>query len=212
MTVETVGPIRFAYVPSGSFAGMSVSAFHHAQQADITSCTLAKRRRERTLAYALVNALFQSPLLISHHSDGSPYLTDMDLRPVERFFSLSHCNGYVAVAEAPFPIGIDVEDPSPKIERVSRKFLSSAERSFIVSPDSMLVAWTIKEAVYKAALTPGLPLASGITIFSSGLMPEGEETVMSVDGFSRFFRSESRMLEGGSVLTVAWERCHSFTP
>lgn len=46
-----------------------------------------------------------------------------------------------------------------RLQRVKARFLSPAQLEKVVTPAQLLEAWTIKEALYKALLTPGLALA-----------------------------------------------------
>ena len=82
-----------------------------------------------------------------------PYL------PYEQYhFSISHCADYAAaIVSSRQRVGIDIELPSPKIKKISHKFLSVSEREQfgIVPPmhnerDNLLtVLWSAKEAIYK---------------------------------------------------------------
>ena len=84
-----------------------------------------------------------------------PYL------PYEQYhFSISHCGNYAAaIVSRKERVGIDIEIPSPKIKKISHKFLNIEEREQFnvqssmlnsVSNDELLtVLWSAKEAVYK---------------------------------------------------------------
>ncbi|CAL1517294.1 4'-phosphopantetheinyl transferase superfamily protein [Chitinophaga sp. MM2321] len=68
-------------------------------------------------------------------------------------FSISHCGDYVgAIVSTKAAVGIDIELVQDKIERVSHKFLSPAERSFIDPLHSLphkTICWSAKEAMFK---------------------------------------------------------------
>jgi len=80
-----------------------------------------------------------------------PYL------PYEQYhFSLSHCGTYAAaIVSKTERVGIDIEIPSAKIEKISHKFLNDPERNFLASltdyssAEVLTVMWSAKEAVYK---------------------------------------------------------------
>jgi len=89
-----------------------------------------------------------------------PYL------PYEQYhFSISHCGNYAAaIVSNKQRVGIDIELPSPKIRKISHKFLNIEEREkFNITPtayntndklhlinDKLLtVLWSTKEAVFK---------------------------------------------------------------
>jgi len=90
-----------------------------------------------------------------------PYL------PYEQYhFSISHCGNYAAaVVSRKERVGIDIEIPSPKIKKISHKFLNIEEREqfqiagswlqntidnpLTVNDKRLTVLWCAKEAVYK---------------------------------------------------------------
>ncbi|MEP6844599.1 MAG: 4'-phosphopantetheinyl transferase superfamily protein [Panacibacter sp.] len=91
-----------------------------------------------------------------------PYL------PYEQYhFSISHCGDYAAaIVSKKERVGIDIEIPSPKIKKISHKFLNIQEReqfgvagirfhdtpknTLHTSTDQQLtLLWSAKEAVYK---------------------------------------------------------------
>jgi len=83
-----------------------------------------------------------------------PYLPDE-----EYHFSISHCGDYAAaIVSSDQRVGIDIEIPSPKVERIKHKFLNKAEVSkFEIrntkseDPNSnvLTLLWSAKEAVFK---------------------------------------------------------------
>ncbi len=78
--------------------------------------------------------------------------------------STNHC--LLAVGNSPhINIGVDIESPRPQLLRVAQRFLTPAEEDSAnlccdetLKLGLLLKYWTAKEAVYKAALTPGLAL------------------------------------------------------
>lgn len=112
---------------------------------------------------------------IDHLDCGAPLLMGEDTR-----ISLTHTGHLLAVATlAPTPeadlsrfsaeaaLGIDAESlDRDQVLRVRERFLSADELA-LVAADSLeanIIAWTIKEAVYKAMLTPGLDYRHAIRI------------------------------------------------
>lgn len=106
---------------------------------------------------------------IDHTESGAPLLYEGDER-----ISVTHTAHLLAVATlAPTPgidleqfnlrtaLGIDAEDKGrAQVLKVRPRFLSEAELASIPedSVEQNILAWTVKEAVYKAALQPGLDL------------------------------------------------------
>ncbi len=76
--------------------------------------------------------------------------------PDEAFhFSISHCGDYAAaIVSTKNRVGVDIEIPHPKIQRVQHKFLSIEENNIIKQVEShghslLTMAWSIKEAMFK---------------------------------------------------------------
>jgi phosphopantetheinyl transferase len=71
-------------------------------------------------------------------------------------FSISHCGDYAAaIVSTHNRVGVDIEIPSPKIERIQHKFITSIEKeildSLVMESDleRLTMAWSIKEAMFK---------------------------------------------------------------
>ena len=88
---------------------------------------------------------------------------------------ISHTRGYVAMAISRRCIGIDIEHFSDKVLRVRQKFLNEAEARHIEADNVALniAAWTAKEALYKAVLTPGINLSHHIPIDAQAIAGNG---------------------------------------
>lgn len=104
-----------------------------------------------------------------HDSDGAPQLVGTPLH-----VSISHSRNFAAVMLSPQArCGVDIEEPRlAQLERVRCKFLTPEELSAGVD---LLAAWTAKEAVFKAAATPGLGMSMIDTLSEPGiaLLPDG---------------------------------------
>lgn len=79
-----------------------------------------------------------------------PYL------PGEAFhFSISHCGDYAAaIVSRENRVGVDIEIPQQKIEKIRHKFLSTQEQQLLhaINTDSLkslTMAWSIKESMFK---------------------------------------------------------------
>ncbi|QCD41494.1 4'-phosphopantetheinyl transferase superfamily protein [Duncaniella dubosii] len=122
-----------------------------------------KRHREREACASLVAKAFGSCSRTAHYEDGAPYVdTNPDI-PI----SISHSDTTCALAIARsrhMCIGIDIERPRMQLRRVAARFLTDDEYPKLClldedrQLDHLLKKWTAKEAVYKAARTPGLGL------------------------------------------------------
>lgn len=116
--------------------------------------TIAKKK--------LITSIFGIDASLSHNQSGAPFIANLpDLK-----ISISHSRSYclLAISDNVNPIGVDIENHRPQLLRITEKFLTKKESSQLsgLPSDELLTKltglWTAKEAVYKAALTPGLGL------------------------------------------------------
>ncbi len=96
-----------------------------------------------------------------HHPTGAPYLEGAAGEKYE--ISISHCRRMAIVALAPrgSRIGVDCEsaDRAGQLRRVAGRFLSTGEYGRWSRSEALLsLAWTIKEAAFKAAGDPTLTM------------------------------------------------------
>lgn len=124
---------------------------------------------------------------LGHFHNGAPFLFGELGR-----ISVTHTDGLLAVATLPptpevelgvfserAALGIDTERcDREQVLKVREKFLSDEEMKMVPSDNVLenIIAWTAKEALYKAAMTEGLDLKEGIRIVK---MPQlGPATVV----------------------------------
>lgn len=109
------------------------------------------RQKERLASRLLVEALCGTYCEVAYRSNGEPYLEGSNLH-----ISISHTKNYVAVAVAPYRIGIDIEYTSDRVLRIQEKFLNRLELTSLESAPNTaataLVFWCAKEALYKKLL------------------------------------------------------------
>lgn len=112
---------------------------------------------------------------MGHFTNGAPFLFGSTSR-----ISLTHAGHLLAVATLPktpeadlsvfsprTAMGIDAESLGrEQVIRVREKFLNDAELSMIPDSDveANIIAWTCKEALYKAGMTEGVDLKKDIVI------------------------------------------------
>jgi 4'-phosphopantetheinyl transferase len=85
---------------------------------------------------------------------------------LDTFISISHSKNYCALGVSSTEIGIDLEEISPRIERIASRFLNSAENQF-VSEETILdltKLWTMKEAMFKLNNRTGIDFKSELII------------------------------------------------
>lgn len=126
----------------------------------LAGITCPRRQAERAATMRLIRYLLGDDAELSHTPDGSPLIIGRDTN-----ISVSHSRLYAAIAIDPHRrIGIDTETWRNQLLRVAPRFLSSQEQALYSTPALLLHAWTVKEAVYKAAGITGLSLAEGIRL------------------------------------------------
>lgn len=122
--------------------------------AAVNGVNSARRRSELLATWALAESIFGSGTVIGHDPLGAPFIEGC-----ETHISISHCIDCVAIAvNKKCVVGVDVEVWRPQLLEVKNRFLTPAEAALPMSRETLLQAWTIKEAVYKAAMMPGLSL------------------------------------------------------
>ncbi|MCC8115538.1 MAG: 4'-phosphopantetheinyl transferase superfamily protein [Bacteroidales bacterium] len=104
---------------------------------------LNRRQREREAVRRILEEIAAPGATVEHNADGAPIVKGIP------YISITHSQRLAAVATSDTgPIGIDAEEWRSALERVKTRFLSAEELEWC---DDLLLAWTIKEAVYKAS-------------------------------------------------------------
>ncbi|MDE6791889.1 MAG: 4'-phosphopantetheinyl transferase superfamily protein, partial [Muribaculaceae bacterium] len=114
---------------------------------------------------------------IGHFPNGAPFLFGATTR-----ISITHTDHLLAVASLPktpeaglsefsprTAMGIDAEKLNRnQVLKIRERFLSPEELSMVnaESLEDNIIAWTCKEALYKAAMTEGLDFRTDITLYS----------------------------------------------
>lgn len=96
---------------------------------------------------------------LDYKESGKPYLRNGP------HFSISHTltKAAIAVSEV-FEIGIDLEENHRKVAKIASRFLSATELAIFTSEKDQLLAWCMKEAIYKANGNKGIDLRSDMQI------------------------------------------------
>ena len=95
-----------------------------------------------------------------------------------RHISISHTRGYAAILlHTQMPVGLDIEQRTDKVCRVSDKFLSSEEKFFLTSAkkkvEAMLIIWTVKESMFKLIDLEGIDFAKHLHVSAFDIVNEG---------------------------------------
>lgn len=148
-----------------------------------------KRLQHLSGRYLLRYLFPEFPLdLIKIADTRKPYLED------EAFhFSISHCSDYAAaIVSRNKRVGVDIEVPTTKVDRIKKKFLHAEELAFLLEqrgsetgpnatgetisePDlnQLTLLWSAKEAVYKWWSYGSVDFSEMIRLQPSKLQPSG---------------------------------------
>lgn len=115
--------------------------------------TSEKRRREWLTSRVMVRREVGENVSTIYH-DRRPCLVGSD-----EHISISHSDDLVVLMIANVPCGVDIENATRDFSRVSKRFLSAKELSWMTREDIAL-AWSIKEAAYKMIGIPDIDFAT----------------------------------------------------
>lgn len=126
-----------------------------------------------------LNSLGQNLAELTVAADGAPELP-------EKFCSMSHSLQYAVVGVANRPVGVDIEQHRPQIERIAKKFLHQEEAKQVPEHHKiewLTRLWTAKEALYKVMRQPGLSFAEQILVAPFSLdQQSGSARVFTQEG------------------------------
>ena len=123
-----------------------------------------KRRLEYIGVRFALKMLLGNTVLIEYDADGKPFLADKSYQ-----ISVSHSKNFMAVIAHPDRhVGIDIECPSAKIEKIYKRFLSEKEQiAFSEGKDirQLQIAWSAKEALFKIIGNQAVDFANQLELF-----------------------------------------------
>lgn len=140
-----------------------------------------EKLREKLAVRALLKSMLRTDISISYTETGKPILINNDLH-----ISISHTNGYVAVAlSTDTTFGIDIEYISDRVTKIKDKFINKEEYiDFEQYETHLLIHWSAKESLYKAINKKGIDFKNSLTI---------EKFIPQLEGFiSAYFISASK--------------------
>jgi 4'-phosphopantetheinyl transferase len=110
-----------------------------------------ENRQKQWLSYrVLIQELVEENYHITYADFGKPFIK---IQKKNKHISITHSGEYSAVIiNEHMAVGVDIEKPAKRIERVSERFLSEKEMNFIDAKnkwDHLTICWTIKEACFK---------------------------------------------------------------
>ena len=132
----------------------------HEIQEKIKNVSSFRRKREIIASHLMIKEIFNDKVSIIHDEYGAPTIIG-----INGYISISHSATEIVIAyNQNHRIGIDIENWREQLIKVKSRFLSQKEIEIYASPQLMLQAWTIKEALYKVAQSPGISLDCDILL------------------------------------------------
>ncbi|MBR4775943.1 MAG: 4'-phosphopantetheinyl transferase superfamily protein [Bacteroidales bacterium] len=137
-------------------------------------------RKQRLAVRALLNALFEEKVYLSHHDNGKPYLEN---NPVN--ISITHTEKYVAVIlHEEQDCGIDIESLDRDFSAVEKKALSEDEIEDLEDEkrnEQLAIYWCAKEAIFKLLSRYNVDFAEQIEVERFRPRGEGELEATFID-------------------------------
>lgn len=137
-------------------------------------------RKQKLAVRALLDALFEEKVYLSHHDNGKPYIENNAIN-----ISITHTDRYVAVMiNDDDEVGIDCESLDRDFSKVASKVFSSEEMDALDDEhrnEQMAVYWCAKEAIYKLTSQYDVDFAEQIKIDSFRFRDEGELSATYID-------------------------------
>ena len=124
-----------------------------------------KRKLEFLGLRIAINELLNDVVEIIYDSEGKPALKNNP-----HHISLSHSGKWLAVMAHPTQkVGIDIECPTDKLEKLYKRFLSETEQKELYQDKDLRklqIAWSVKEALYKIIGNEAVDFANHLRIFA----------------------------------------------
>jgi len=140
---------------------------------ELESKATEKRKQEYLGVRVALKALLQKEIAIKYDTEGKPQLVDNSFQ-----ISVSHSGRWIAVVAHPTRVvGVDIEVPTDKIQKVHKRFLSETEQTELsdcLNINQLQLAWSAKEALYKIIGKEAIDFAKQLRIFPFDVQHEGE--------------------------------------
>lgn len=158
-----------------------------------------QHRREKLAVIALVQSLFEEPVHIGHHENGSPYIENDSTH-----ISITHTDKFAAVIIHPTEdVGIDVESVKRDFTAVEKRALNDDEREDLIEKDDdpekmeerntqLAIYWCAKEALYKRMGRHNVDFSEDMEVEHFNVRDEGE-----IDVVFKYPKSEHIVDEDG---------------
>lgn len=117
-------------------------------ESELSKLASPKRRSEFLASRVALNTLAGKKVDVSYTDEGKPVCNTES-----QHISISHSGKWIAVMIHPTnAVGIDIEIPTDKFEKLYKRFLNPSEQNHLYSDNDLRkiqLAWSAKEALYK---------------------------------------------------------------
>ncbi len=142
-------------------------------ESELDQIVSVKRKIEFVGIRAALKELIGEEVRISYTGEGKPFLLNKQYQ-----ISVSHSGKWIVVMIHPErPVGVDIEVPTPKIQKVYARFLSRKEQEEMSDGRDLRklqIAWSAKEALYKIIGKEAVDFANQLRIFPFEVCDAGE--------------------------------------
>jgi phosphopantetheinyl transferase len=154
-------------------------------KSDLEKLTSSKRRLEFLTSRITINTLLNKNVNVLYDSNGKPLLEN-ELS----YISISHSKNWVAVIHHPTrQVGIDIEFPTVRINKIAHRFLNQAEQESFSDEEQkkeIQLIWSAKEALYKIIGSEVADFANQLTVLPFKVQKEGTFTALQHSDVSIF--------------------------
>jgi phosphopantetheinyl transferase len=144
---------------------------------DFNKISSEKRKLEFLGIRWLLKILLEKETNVLYNAEGKPFLYNGCPH-----ISISHSGNWMAVMIHPTKhIGIDIECPTDKIQKVYKRFLSKTEQFELSNGKDykqLLIAWSAKEALYKIIGKEAVDFAKQLRLMPFEVKAEGKITAL----------------------------------
>ena len=140
---------------------------------ELESKVSEKRKLEFLGVRVALKRLIGFEIAVKYDDNGKPFAAENSFH-----ISVSHSGKWIAVITHPDKaVGIDIEVPTDKIQKIYTRFLSQTEQAELSGGQNikqLQIAWSVKEALYKIIGKEAVDFAKQLRIFSFEVMNNGE--------------------------------------
>lgn len=161
--------------------------------------TIADRELQWSSSRQALSALNIDVTQVEKDEFGKPHSAD-DFQ-----ISISHCKSFSAAIKSKKEVGIDIEEITPRIERIASKFLNETDEKFVQQNNrlqALYLVWCAKEALYKLYGKKAVDFKKHIVVEPFLMNEKGSFTVHFLKHEPTRFTAQYEMVESCMLVWV----------